>query len=56
MKDSENKLKELEEKLKNLTLEKDSTEKKLNEDLKSEKLNVEGLRNELEMKEKEIER
>ena len=56
VKDSENKLKKLEEKLQNLTLEKDSTEKKLNEDLKSEKLNVEGLRNELQMKEKEIKR
>ena len=55
-KDSESKFKELQETFQNVTEEKDSLENKLNEDLKSEKLNVEGLRNELEIKGKEIER
>ena len=47
---------ELQRRLKSVTEEKDSLEKKLNEDLKSEKLNVKALRRKLEIKDEEIKR
>lgn len=55
-KDSQSRFDELQERLQKITEEKDSLEKKLNEDLKSEKFNVEALRKELEMKEQEMKR
>lgn len=52
--DSKSKCKDLQQKLQNITGEKDCMEKKLHEDLKSERVNVEALQKELETKKQEI--